>query len=162
MLTFTVLAAGAARGVAVAGELVVRRWLAGVGMCRVRLIGEGVHHGPWGGPRERQWGQSVLVWGPTGAIIVIQRQVGHVCVGDKREEMNNARKRMTKVICGICWGWCRDHLNKLNNWNWHKMFLKRSWTDRLITHNQLHMLHIYMSKFIFFISQTLLHSGRTS
>lgn len=59
--TFAVLAARAAGGVAVAGELVVRRWLAGEGMCGVRLIGEGVHHGPRGGPRERQWGQGVLV-----------------------------------------------------------------------------------------------------
>lgn len=79
VLTFTVLAAGAAWGVAVASELVVRRWLAGVGMCRVGLVGEGVHHGPRGGPREWQRGQRVLVWGPTGAIIVIQWQVGHVC-----------------------------------------------------------------------------------
>lgn len=61
VLTFAVLAAGAAGGVAVAGELVVRRRLAGEGMCRVRLIGKGVHHGPWGGPRERQRGQGVLV-----------------------------------------------------------------------------------------------------
>lgn len=61
MLTFAVLAAGAAGGVAVAGELVVRRWLAGEGMCWVGLIGESVHHGPRGGPRERQGGQGVLV-----------------------------------------------------------------------------------------------------
>lgn len=61
MLTFAVLAAGAAGGVAVAGELVVRRRLAGEGMCGVGLIGEGVHHGPRGGPRERQGGQGVLV-----------------------------------------------------------------------------------------------------
>lgn len=61
VLTFTVLAARAARGVAVAGELVVRRRLAGVRMGGVRLIGEGVHHGPGGGARERQGGQGVLV-----------------------------------------------------------------------------------------------------
>ena len=61
MFTFTVLTASAPGGVAVAGELVVRRRLAGVGMCRVGLIGEGVHHGPWGGPREWQGSQGVLV-----------------------------------------------------------------------------------------------------
>lgn len=61
VLTFAVLTAGAAGGVAVAGELVVRRWLAGEGMCGVGLIGEGVHHGPRGGPGERQGSQSVLV-----------------------------------------------------------------------------------------------------
>lgn len=61
LLTFAVLAAGAARRVAVAGELMVRRRLAGEGMCRVRLIGKGVHHGPRGGPGEGQGGQGVLV-----------------------------------------------------------------------------------------------------
>lgn len=61
MLTFTVLTASAARGVGVAGELMVRRWLTGIGMCSVGLIGEGVHHGPRGGPREGKWGQSVLI-----------------------------------------------------------------------------------------------------
>lgn len=77
-LTFTVLTAGAAGGVAVAGQLVIWRRLAGEGMRWVGLIGESVHHGPWRGPRERQGGQSVLVRGPAGAIIVIQGQVGHV------------------------------------------------------------------------------------
>ncbi len=61
MLTFAVLAAGAAGGVAVAGELVVRRRLAAEGVRRVGLVGEGVHHGPRGGPGERQGGQGVLV-----------------------------------------------------------------------------------------------------
>lgn len=60
-LTFAVLAARAAGGVAVAAELVVRRRLAGVRMCRVRLVGEGVHHGPWRRAREWQGGQGVLV-----------------------------------------------------------------------------------------------------
>lgn len=59
--TFTVLAAGAAGGVAVAGELVVRRGLAGVRVGGVRLIGEGVHHGPGGGAGGWQRGQRVLV-----------------------------------------------------------------------------------------------------
>lgn len=44
------LTASAAGSVAVAGELMVRRRLAGEGMCGVGLVGEGVHHGPWGGP----------------------------------------------------------------------------------------------------------------
>lgn len=55
------LAAGTTRGVAVAGELVVRRRLAGEGMRGVRLVGEGVHHGPGGGAREGQRSQGVLV-----------------------------------------------------------------------------------------------------
>ncbi len=55
------LAAGAAGGVAVAGELVVGGWLAGEGVCWVGLVGEGVHHGPRGGPRKRQGGQGVLI-----------------------------------------------------------------------------------------------------
>lgn len=55
-LTFAVLAACASGGIAVAGELVVRRWLAGEGMRWVRLIGEGVHHGPRGGTGKRQGG----------------------------------------------------------------------------------------------------------
>lgn len=77
------LTAGAAGGVAVAGQLVIRWRLAGKGMRRVGLIGESVHHGPWRGPREGQGGQSVLVRGPAGAIIVIQGQVGHVWAGGK-------------------------------------------------------------------------------
>lgn len=91
-LTFAVLAASAARGVAVTGKLVVRRRLAGEGMCWVWLIGEGVHHGPRGSPRERQGGQGVLVRGAAGTIVVIQRQIGHICVGDTRERVNNGAK----------------------------------------------------------------------
>lgn len=72
------LTAGAAGGVAVAGQLVIGGRLAGEGMRRVGLIGESVHHGPRRGPRERQGSQSVLVRGPAGAIVVIQGQVGHV------------------------------------------------------------------------------------
>lgn len=60
-LTFTVLAASASWGVAIAGELVVGWGLAGVGVCRVWLIGEGVHHGPGRSPRERQGSQGVLI-----------------------------------------------------------------------------------------------------
>lgn len=55
------LAAGAPRGIAVAGELVVRRWLAGEGMRGVGLVWEGVHHGPGRGAREGQRSQGVLV-----------------------------------------------------------------------------------------------------
>lgn len=79
-VTFTVLAAGAPRGVAVAGELMVRRWLTGEGMRGVWLVGEGVHHGPRGSAWERQWSQGVLVWGPAGTVVVVQGQVGHVWV----------------------------------------------------------------------------------
>lgn len=82
-LTFAVLAAGAAGGVAVAGQLVIRWRLAGEGVRWVGLIGERVHHGPRGGPGERQGGQSVLVRGPAGAIVVVQGQVGHVWAGGK-------------------------------------------------------------------------------
>lgn len=82
-LTFAVLTAGASGGVAVAGQLVIRWRLAGEGMRWVGLIGERVHHGPRGGPRERQGGQRVLVRGPAGAIVVIQGQVGHVWAGAK-------------------------------------------------------------------------------
>lgn len=84
LLTFAVLAAGAAGGVAVAAELVIRRWLAGEGRCWVGLIGEGVHHRPWRGPGEGQRGQGVLVGGPAGTVVVIQGQFGHVCTGDAR------------------------------------------------------------------------------
>lgn len=91
-LTFAVLAASAARGVAVTGKLVVRRRLAGEGMCWVWLIGEGVHHRPRGSPRERQGGQGVLVRGAAGTVVVIQRQIGHICVGDTRERVNNGAK----------------------------------------------------------------------
>lgn len=55
------LTASAARSVAVAGELVVRRRLAGEGMRGVGLVWEGVHHGPWGGPGKGQGGQGVLI-----------------------------------------------------------------------------------------------------
>lgn len=37
------------------------------------LVGEGVQQGPRGGPRQRS--QGVLVGSPTGAVIIIQRQV---------------------------------------------------------------------------------------
>lgn len=79
------LAAGASGGVAVAGELVVRRGLAGVRVGGVGLVGEGVHHGPGRGTGEGQRGQGVLVGGPAGAVVVVQGQVGHVCVGGERE-----------------------------------------------------------------------------
>lgn len=55
------LTASTAGSVAVAGELVVWRRLAGEGMRGVGLVGEGVHHGPWGSPGEGQGGQGVLV-----------------------------------------------------------------------------------------------------
>jgi len=85
-LTFAVLAAGAAGGVAVAGELVVRRGLAGEGVCRVGLVGEGVHHGPGRGPGEGQGGQRVLVRGPAGAVVVVQGEVGHVWAGEEQQK----------------------------------------------------------------------------
>lgn len=80
------LAARAARSKAVAAEFMVRRWLAGVGMRCVGLVGEGVHHRPRGGTGERQGGESVLIRGAAGAVVVVQRQVGHVWVGSKRTE----------------------------------------------------------------------------
>lgn len=78
-LTLAVLAAGAAGGVAVAGEFVVRRRLAGVGVGGVGLVGKGVHHGPRSGAREGQGGQGVLVGGAAGAVVVVQGQISHVC-----------------------------------------------------------------------------------
>lgn len=108
-LTFAVLAARAARGVAVAGELVVRRRLAGEGVRWVRLVGEGVHHGPRGRSREGQGSQSVLVWGSARAVIVIQGQVCHVWAGDKREEMKNGRSERVRK--------CLWNDTKLNNNN---------------------------------------------
>lgn len=75
-LTFTVLTASAAPAVAV--PQLRKAWMR---VVRVRgwwvLVRES--HGPRGGPWVRQRGQRVLVRGTTRAIMIMERQVGHVC-----------------------------------------------------------------------------------
>lgn len=54
------------------------------------LVGQG--HGPGGCPRVGQRMEGVLIWGtPTGAIVVMERQVGHVCMGRRSGKKNRFR-----------------------------------------------------------------------
>lgn len=80
-LTFTVLTAGAAPAVAV--PQLREAWVRVVGV-RGRRILVGESHGPRGSPRVRQRGQSVLVRGTAGAVVIVEGQVGHVCGGQER------------------------------------------------------------------------------
>lgn len=71
------LAAGTARPYSreALGQVVLGLGVVGVGDGK--LIGQG--HGPGGRPRVGQRGQGVLVRRPAaGAIMVVQREVGHV------------------------------------------------------------------------------------
>lgn len=78
LLTFTVLTAGTAPAVAVAQLREARVRVVGV---RGRWVLVRESHGPRSGPRVRQRGQRVLVRSTTGAVVVVQGQVGHVCGG---------------------------------------------------------------------------------
>lgn len=80
-LTFTVLTAGAAPTIAVPQFWEAWVWVVGVWGWRV-LVREG--HGPRRSPRVWQRGQSVLVRGSAGTVVIMEGQVGHVCGGEGR------------------------------------------------------------------------------
>lgn len=72
---FTVLTAGAAPTIAVPQFWEAWVWVVGVWGWRV-LVREG--HGPRRSPRVWQRGQSVLVRGSAGTVVIMEGQVGHV------------------------------------------------------------------------------------
>lgn len=81
------------------------------------LVGQG--HGPGGCPGMGQRGESVLIWGaPTGTIVVMERQVGHVWGRKKQTDLNFHTNRKPKVCPALlCNSWQYRQINRYRHHN---------------------------------------------